>query len=194
MKRVLLTIIVVCFFALGAQKALAQGTFDCKWIVTGQGVPQHCSASNDNCTGDFEPDYTYCSKYTSPPDEAGCDSQKGIACVAKGTGTKKSPPVPVLCNGDKGIDTAIGCIPIEDPNALIGFILRWAIGVGGGIAFLLIIFAGFMMMTASGNPDRLKAGQELLTSAIMGIVLLIFSVFVLELIGVDILKLPGFGG
>jgi len=49
-------------------------------------------------------------------------------------------------------------------------------------------------MSSSGNPDRLKAGQELMTSAIAGIIMLIFSVFILRVIGVDILKLPGLGG
>jgi hypothetical protein len=72
-------------------------------------------------------------------------------------------------------------------------ILRWAVGIGGGIAFLLILYAGFMIMTASGNPERLKAGQELLTSAISGLILLIFSVFILKFIGIDILGLGAFG-
>jgi hypothetical protein len=93
----------------------------------------------------------------------------------------------ITCNGDKGINTAIGCIPINDTNAFISFILGWAIGIGGGIAFLLILYAGFMIMTASGNPERLKAGQELMTSAIAGVIMLIFSVFILRLIGVNIL-------
>jgi hypothetical protein len=92
------------------------------------------------------------------------------------------------------INTAIGCIPINNTDEFIGFILKWAIGVGGGIAFLLIILAGFQIMTSAGNPDRLKAGQELMTSAIAGLILLIFSVFILKIIGVDILELPGFGG
>jgi len=97
------------------------------------------------------------------------------------------------CPDGKSINTAIGCIPINDTDAFIGFILKWAIGVGGGIAFLLIVLAGFQIMTSSGNPDRLKAGQELMTSAIAGLILLIFSVFILKIIGVDILGLPGFG-
>ncbi len=86
-----------------------------------------------------------------------------------------------------GIDTAIGCIPVGDTNAFIGFILRWAIGIGGGIAFLLIVYAAFMIITSQGNPERLKAGQELLTSAIAGLIMLIFSVFILRVIGVNIL-------
>jgi len=87
------------------------------------------------------------------------------------------------------IDTAIGCIPVSDTNSFMGWILGWAIGVGGGIAFLLIIYASFMIMTSQGVPDRLKAGQELLTSAISGLIMLIFSVFILKFIGIDILGL-----
>jgi len=103
----------------------------------------------------------------------------------------------VMCGADgNGIDTAIGCVPVlndDGGTSLMGFILKWAIGVGGGIAFLLIIYAGFMIMTAAGNPERLKAGQELMTSAISGLVLLIFSIFVLKFIGLDILGLGAFG-
>jgi hypothetical protein len=88
---------------------------------------------------------------------------------------------------DTEISTAIGCIPVlGGQGPFLNFILSWAIGIGGGIAFLLIVYAGFMIMTSSGNPDRLKAGQELLTSAISGIVLLVFSVFILNFIGVKI--------
>lgn len=66
-------------------------------------------------------------------------------------------------------------------------------GVGGGIAFLLIIYAGFLIMTATGDPKRIQAGQELLTSAISGLILLVLSVFVLKFIGIDILGLCKFG-
>lgn len=101
----------------------------------------------------------------------------------------------IFCeNNDRGIQTAIGCITVlETPEIFVGELLKWAIGIGGGIAFLLILYAGFMIMTSQGNPERLKAGQELMTSAISGLVLLIFSVFILNFIGVDILKLGNFG-
>jgi hypothetical protein len=98
--------------------------------------------------------------------------------------------------GSTEIDTAIGCVPVlEDDKgtSFMGFILRWAVGIGGGIAFLLILYGGFLVMTSAGNPERLKAGQELLTSAISGLILLIFSVFVLRFIGIDILGLNAFG-
>jgi len=130
------------------------------------------------------------------PTERGIDRQDCPAgeycCILTGrTGPGITPaendPTCTTSSGEDGIDTAIGCIPIEDTNAFIGFILRWAIGIGGGIAFLLIIYAAFMTMTSQGNPERLKAGQELLTSAIAGLIMLIFSIFILNLIGVNIL-------
>lgn len=89
-------------------------------------------------------------------------------------------------------ETALGCIPTGDINEFAAWFLRWAIGIGGGIAFLLIIFGGFQIITSAGNPERIKAGKEQLTSAIFGLLFLVFSVFLLRLIGVDILRLPGF--
>jgi len=97
-----------------------------------------------------------------------------------------------LTCGTTGINTAIGCIhALGSPDDFAADLLKWGVGVGGGIAFLLIVYAGFMIMSSSGNPDRLKAGQELMTSAISGVVLLVLSVFILRFIGVDILKIPG---
>ena len=96
------------------------------------------------------------------------------------------------CSGN-AINTAIGCVPIGNTESFVGFILGWGIGVGGGIAFLLLIYAGFMIITSTGNPERVAAGQELLTSALAGIIMLIFSVFILRVIGIDILRLPEFG-
>ncbi len=96
--------------------------------------------------------------------------------------------------GNDAIDTAIGCIhALGTTEAFFADILKWATGIGAGIAFLVIIYAGFIVMTSSGNPERLKAGQELLTSAIAGLLLLIFSVFILKFIGIDILGLCKFG-
>lgn len=102
-------------------------------------------------------------------------------------------PTSSLCNNTNAINTAIGCIPFEDIPSFMGWILGWAIGVGGGIAFLLIAYSSLMIMTSSGNPERLKAGQELLTSAISGLIMLIFSIFILRFIGIDILGLNNFG-
>jgi hypothetical protein len=128
-------------------------------------------------------------------DQAGgsCNQLQGSVQVEVATTNPTSTTNTPLCEGN-GINTAIGCIPVlSGTNGFLTFILRWAVGIGGGIAFLLMVYAGFEIMTASGNPERMKAGQELLTSAISGLILLIFCVFILKFIGVDILGLCNFG-
>jgi hypothetical protein len=84
--------------------------------------------------------------------------------------------------------TALGCIP-NDPRDFIIWILSRAIGIGGGIAFLLMLFGGFQIITSAGNPERLNSGKDIIGSAITGLLLIIFSLFLLKLIGVDILGL-----
>lgn len=104
-------------------------------------------------------------------------------------GAPQSPTDPTAGCGTESINTAIGCIPVGTSTGFAGWMLGWGVGIGGGLAFLLIVYASFMIMTSAGDPQRLKAGQELLTSAISGVIMLVFSVFILKFIGIDILGL-----
>lgn len=87
--------------------------------------------------------------------------------------------------------TALGCIP-ADPAKFVAWVLAFAIKIGGGIAFLLMLWSGFQMMTSSGDPEKLNQAKGILTSAISGLVFIIFSVLLLKIIGIEILELPGF--
>jgi len=98
------------------------------------------------------------------------------------------------CPTDK-IHTALGCVPVGKGRSTEDFIvwfLQRLIGVSGGIAFLLTIFGGFKILTSAGNPKGVQAGREIITSALIGLLFIIFSLFLLELIGVKILGIPGF--
>src|SRR3989344_2523663 len=101
------------------------------------------------------------------------------------------PPPPGSPADQIRIDTAIGCIPINTSTDFAAWILGWFIGIAGGIAFLLMLWGGFQIMTAGGNPDQVKTGQEQLTAAISGLLLIIFAIFLLKLIGVSIFQIPG---
>jgi len=90
------------------------------------------------------------------------------------------------CKSDE-ISTAIGCVPINDSTSMVTFLMNWALGIGGGISFLLIVFAGFQIMTSGGDPKKLQGGKELMTSAIGGLILLIFAGFVLRTLGFNVL-------
>jgi len=98
---------------------------------------------------------------------------------------------PFCPGGDTHINTAIGCIPISDGKAFVEWLFPKLLGIMGGIAFLLMLYGGFLILSSSGNQEKIKAGQETITSAIAGLIFAIFSLFLLQLIGVDILQIPG---
>ncbi len=93
----------------------------------------------------------------------------------------------VIC-ADGGINTALGCISYD----IVGFttyILVWSIGVGGGVALVLIAYGGILFMFSQGNPDRVKEAKSVMVAAISGLLLIIFSTFLLRVIGINILEL-----
>lgn len=101
---------------------------------------------------------------------------------------------PCDTNGTRGpgIKTAIGCVH-TNPAELTKDVLTFVLGIGGGIAFLMMLLGAFQMLTSAGNPETLNAGRERLTSAMIGLLLIIFAVLLMQIIGVGILNLPGFG-
>jgi hypothetical protein len=88
--------------------------------------------------------------------------------------------------------SAFGCIPLDIGSFFKETLFQLMLGLAGFIALICIIYSAFQIQTSAGNVEKVKKAQELLTSCIMGLMLIIFSVFILKLIGVDILRVPGF--
>lgn len=90
--------------------------------------------------------------------------------------------------GYSGVKSALGCLP-TDPQTFINTATPWAVGIGAGIAFLLGLYGALMIVISAGDPEKMQAGKEIITSAIAGLLLIVFAVFILRIIGVDVLKL-----
>ena len=106
-----------------------------------------------------------------------------------------SPPDPP-CNREleeglcKEVMTAFGPFSTS-ADGFIKSLFAILLSLSGGIALLMIIYSGYQIMVSRGDPEKLKEAKERLTSAIVGLLFLIFSLVILEVIGVDILNLPG---
>lgn len=102
---------------------------------------------------------------------------------------------PYCTAGDpsSGIQTAIGCISTsaEGSGGFFEAILRVFVGISGGLALCLMLYGVFIVTTSAGIPDKLKEGSEIITSTIAGLIFILLSVFLLNLIGINILGLPG---
>jgi hypothetical protein len=99
----------------------------------------------------------------------------------------------LTCFGQQGIWTAIGCIDTSSTEGIVGKLMTVGISIAGGIALLMILASAFLFATSEGEPKRTSEAKEILTSAIIGLIFIIFSVTILQFIGVNILKIPGFG-
>lgn len=82
--------------------------------------------------------------------------------------------------------TALGDIP-ANPIKFAEKFLRIAIGIGGGIAFILMVFGAIRVLTSSGDQQRLSGGRDMIVAAIAGILFIIFSVLILRFVGIQIL-------
>jgi len=165
---------------------------------------------------------TQCHSYTTQflcingSTSGGADCQ--WSCTAGATSTPRPPtsappsstPVPtrippkVFCNpsngalsanpgpGFTGIATSFGCVPYNAKSFTNKFFL-WGIGIGGGIAILILVYAAFIYVTSGGDPKRIQSARELVIAVIGGIVLVIFTVLVLNYLGVNLLNLQGIG-
>ena len=95
-----------------------------------------------------------------------------------------------FCSGETKINTALGCVPMET-NAFVSWLLGWLFGVAGGIAFLLMVYGFILVATSGGDEKKVAGAKETITSAIIGLLVCIFSIFILRLITVNILQIPG---
>ena len=106
---------------------------------------------------------------------------------------KKKGPECTTTEGEVGVSTALGCISTDvESGGFINTLLQLAIGLGGMIALLLILGGVFIITTSAGIPEKLNQGKELITSAISGLLFIILSIVLLNLIGIKILAIPGF--
>ncbi len=96
------------------------------------------------------------------------------------------------CFRTSGIWTAVGCIP-SNPESVIKTIITIGLAAGGGIVLIMILVGSFMLSVSQGDPNKTKEAKEIITSAIIGLLFVIFSVTILQFIGVEILHIPGFG-
>lgn len=108
------------------------------------------------------------------------------------TGTTTPAANEITCENGSGINTALGCLKFDVAGGgLINSVMGLAIGLGGAAALMLMLYGFYILTTSAGIPDKVKAGQEIITSAVGGLLFIIFATVLMNLIGIKILGLPG---
>lgn len=64
---------------------------------------------------------------------------------------------------------------ITNPDQIIANIISTFLGLVGGIALIIFIWGGFLMLTSAGSPERTKKGRETLMWATLGLIIIFGS-------------------
>ncbi len=154
------------------------------------GTPPFCSPSettgisidNDVCIQD--PNISDVGKYKDFIDSLFEGSEVPLPCA--------DTPENVAGKGFCGmVDTAIGTIPTNF-QGFVNRLFTIVLSVAGVSALGLIIYGGYTYMTSRGDTEKIKHGREIITAAIIGLLFIIFSFVILQVITGEILRIPGF--
>jgi len=106
--------------------------------------------------------------------------------------TTKALPTDTL----KGLDQSIEGVPaykdpVIDNNFIqnqVGEIISLVLSFVGVLFFILVIYAGILWMTSQGNDQQVTKAKDLLTSAIIGLIITLAAYAITSFIGTEILS------
>jgi hypothetical protein len=87
---------------------------------------------------------------------------------------------------------APGGLELDDDSTLLAFVdycYRWGILFGGLAAFVALIIGGFKYLTSIGDPNKMREAREWIISALVGLILIIFSFVILNTLNPDLTTL-----
>jgi hypothetical protein len=82
---------------------------------------------------------------------------------------------------------AYGAVPQGDIPTLVGKIIGAALSFIGLLFFLLIIYGGFLWMTARGNQQQTTQALDLIIAAVIGMVIVAAAYLITQYVGETVL-------
>jgi len=79
-----------------------------------------------------------------------------------------------------------------NPDTMIGNIIKAAISFVGVVFLVLMIYGGYLWMTARGNEQQVEKAKNLISAAIIGLIIVILSyaisAYLISLVGTDTMQ------
>ncbi len=93
---------------------------------------------------------------------------------------------PVLAQPDIGIEFAENLDLVaaneEDPRDMAVIIIKYLITFLGLIAVGVILYGGFIWMTAAGNDDRLAKAKKIIVAGVIGLIIILAAFAIVNFI------------
>ena len=61
-------------------------------------------------------------------------------------------------------------------------VINWALGIGALLAVIFLIYGGFRYILAGGNEESAKAGRTAIFNALIGLVIIVLSMLVVQIV------------
>jgi len=80
----------------------------------------------------------------------------------------------------------------QDLNEMIAWFYYFIVGISGLASFIMLVWGGFQWLTSIGSPTKISDAKDKITSAILGLIIVLASFLILKVINPDFitLKLP----
>jgi cysteine-rich repeat protein len=95
--------------------------------------------------------------------------------------------------GLKQVGDTVG-LSATDPRTIAVRIINVSLGFLGMILLVLVLYAGFLWMTAGGNPDQVEKAKRYLRNAVIGLVIILSAWAITTYVITNLLNATGSGG
>jgi len=76
-----------------------------------------------------------------------------------------------------------------DINEIVAWLYYFIVSISGFSAFAMLVKGGFMWLSSAGNPTVLGEAKDIITSAILGLILVLASFLILQVINPELTTL-----
>lgn len=78
----------------------------------------------------------------------------------------------------------------QDLNQLVAWFYYFIVGIAGLAAFTMLVWGGVQWLTSAGNPSKITEARERITSALLGLLIILGSWLILQVINPELTILP----
>ena len=86
------------------------------------------------------------------------------------------------CADKGGFFSGIGCVPVNNLDKFVIFLINLGIKVSSLLLFACLIYHGIKIQVSSGDEKKVQESQQTIKQCISGLILVLFSVFIIYII------------
>lgn len=70
----------------------------------------------------------------------------------------------------------------SDVTGLVTNFLQWLLGIAGGVALLMLIYGGVVMVTSTGDQQKMESGKRIVTWTLFGLLIVLASFSIIKIV------------